>query len=672
MRRLPKHVLYYGRDEPPAEQVPLRAGPLSAVYVAGDLRYIRFSEWEVVRRIYVAVRDCQWGTLDNQLSNVQMDLREDAFSITYDAMCREGEIDFAWRAEITGKADGTVTFVMDGKARSTFGKNRIGVCVLHPPVPGDVTRPGPTGKPIRLPAVPCRVEHSDGTVERGFFPAEIAPHQPFKDIRAFTHEIDERVSLEIRYVGDVFEMEDQRNWSDASFKTYSTPLALPYPARIAEGTRVQQRAVLRLQGTSANEAGIRRSTPEMKDRCVMWAEPRGRVPAVGLGLACRPMPLDETEMRRLRALNLHHLRVELDLGRADYPEALAEAAGQAAQLGVALEAAVILAGDVEPCTGELVRHCRRLAAAVWRWMVFDAHGVCPPVKAIEAARKVLAGYDRSARFGSGSNVHFTELNRNRPPVRGLDFVCYGTTPQVHAFDNLSLVETHLTHHDMVRTARSFCGATKPLSVTPITLRPRSRAEEGGPPDRQAKDADPRQMSLLCAGWTLALLGVLGEQQVSSVTLYETVGPRGVMGAASGRSADAASVAMPPDVFPTYHVLADVGEFSGGTIHLPRHVPGVGAVLLSRGEPSGPQAERVRFRTMLANLTSQPVSVHTQSRSRRARVRCLDETNAEAAMSDPEAFRSTQADQVETTGECVTVAFGPYGMATIDWETDGTR
>ena len=32
--------------------------------------------------------------------------------------------------------------------------------------------------------------------------------------------------------GETFEMEDQRNWTDASFKTYCTPLSLPYPIKI--------------------------------------------------------------------------------------------------------------------------------------------------------------------------------------------------------------------------------------------------------------------------------------------------------------------------------------------------------------------------------------------------------------------------------------------------------
>ena len=36
---------------------------------------------------------------------------------------------------------------------------------------------------------------------------------------------DEKMEAELAFEGDIFEMEDQRNWTDASFKTYCTPLA---------------------------------------------------------------------------------------------------------------------------------------------------------------------------------------------------------------------------------------------------------------------------------------------------------------------------------------------------------------------------------------------------------------------------------------------------------------
>ena len=38
--------------------------------------------------------------------------------------------------------------------------------------------------------------------------------------------------------GDIFEMEDQRNWTDASYKTYVRPLALPWPYTLPAGTEL--------------------------------------------------------------------------------------------------------------------------------------------------------------------------------------------------------------------------------------------------------------------------------------------------------------------------------------------------------------------------------------------------------------------------------------------------
>src|SRR5207253_2179233 len=143
-------------------------------------------------------------------------------------------VDFVWRGSIEGRPDGTIRYEMDGEARSTFRRNRIGICVLHPP--------------RECAGAPYRVEHDAGRVEQGVFPKLISPHQPIMDIRALSHEVLPGVWARVAFEGDVFEMEDQRNWTDASFKTYSTPLALPYPVEIAAGTRVRQAITLSLEG----------------------------------------------------------------------------------------------------------------------------------------------------------------------------------------------------------------------------------------------------------------------------------------------------------------------------------------------------------------------------------------------------------------------------------------
>jgi sensor histidine kinase YesM len=62
---------------------------------------------------------------------------------------------------------------------------------------------------------PCRVERIDGTIIESFFPFYISAHQPFKEMRAVSHRVTEDLEAEVRFEGEVFEMEDQRNWTDA-------------------------------------------------------------------------------------------------------------------------------------------------------------------------------------------------------------------------------------------------------------------------------------------------------------------------------------------------------------------------------------------------------------------------------------------------------------------------
>ena len=74
---IPTRVVYYGKDEPLPERRAAARGPLTLVWENGDLRYIKMGDIEVVRRIYVAIRDRNWGTAPNTMSNLVMDVGED-------------------------------------------------------------------------------------------------------------------------------------------------------------------------------------------------------------------------------------------------------------------------------------------------------------------------------------------------------------------------------------------------------------------------------------------------------------------------------------------------------------------------------------------------------------------------------------------------------------------
>src|SRR6185436_15104828 len=106
MKVLSKNVIYHGRDEPLPQRVALQAGPVSLFYEGGDLRYLRLGDREIIRRIYAAVRDRNWGTIPAKLTNVDLVDRRDSFRVFYEAEHREGDIHFAWRAEIVGEPSG--------------------------------------------------------------------------------------------------------------------------------------------------------------------------------------------------------------------------------------------------------------------------------------------------------------------------------------------------------------------------------------------------------------------------------------------------------------------------------------------------------------------------------------------------------------------------------------
>ncbi len=651
--KLSKNVLYYGQEEPLPAQLALRAGPLSLVYEAGDLRYIRLGDQEILRRVYVAIRDHNWGTVTPRLSNVQIDLAADSFRINYDVTNQQGDIDFFWHGTITGDSRGAITFRMDGQARSTFRRNRIGFCVLHP-----VDCAG------RL----CRIDHVDGTVDETPFPQYIAPQlvidgtvkpvHPFEEMRAMTYPVLPGLSAEIRFEGDIFEMEDQRNWTDASYKTYCTPLRLPFPVEVQAGTEIHQAVTLSLKGqipaiTETTATGLTFS---------VGAAPTRPLPRLGLGVASHGRPLSKQELSRLRALNLSHLRVDLPLGEPDYPDRLRQATTEANSLGIKLEVALFLSDQAETELKQLVDLLAEIKTPVWAWLIFHRAEKSTGEKWLKLARPYLAGYDPAAKIGAGTNVFFTELNRARPPVELLDLVCYSLNPQVHAFDNLSLVETLAAQAATVESARQFCGDL-PLAVTPVTLKMRFNPNATGPepeppPGELPPQVDARQMSLFGAGWTAGSLKYLAESDVHSLTYYETTGWRGVMETATGSPLPDKFQSLPGAVFPLYHVLADIGDFAGGEV-LPTqssHPLQVEGLALRKDG---------RTRLILANLSAEVQHVTVANLPAQVRVRLLDETNVIAAMQAPEEFRHQEGNPQPNLAGKLQLQLRPYAVARID-------
>src|SRR5271165_4065917 len=507
----------------------------------GFLRKIVHGETEIVRAIYAAVRDEHWNTVEPDIEVRHVRVEQNGFRVDFDALCQAAGICFCWSGSI--EADGPkLTFTFKGEARSSFRKNRIGLCVLQP---------------IReCAALPCLIQDTRGKWSEAFFPGYISPHQPFKDFRGLRWSPRSGVEAELLFQGDVFEMEDQRNWTDASFKTYCTPLAQPFPVPVQAGDRVDQRVAL-----TVNREGL--STEARTAECTVdFTEghaSRKPLPSVGFQLV-GSLRHSEEVLEQLAAVRPRHLRVELDLASEGWPQELRRASNVADRLCAKLHAALFLTEDVERQLSAFrdAADPTRVAAC----FVFDKAEKSTSERSYTLARRILDGLPVVA----GTSANFTELNRQRPPREAA--MVYSFNPQVHAFDDLSVMETLEAQVTTVESTRRFCDG--PIHVGPITLRPRFKPNATGPEDDAGGEnalpaaVDPRQRKLIGAAWTVGTLAnLLGREQVASLTFFETVGWKGVL--AGPASLPAAFGAQSGEIYPDYHVfraLADATELLG--------------------------------------------------------------------------------------------------------------
>ena len=594
-------IRLYGTDEPVEPPRILRAGPLSVEFEAGNLRHICYHGYEMIRAVSFVVRDKNWGTYAPEISNLNFHEEPDTFRISYDAAVSEKDQEFHYSAAIEGKSDGSVNFHGHGTAISEFLTNRNGFVVLHP-IEG-------------VAGAACTVEHVDGTIEETRFPLLINPVQPMTELRAVTHEFLPGLKVTCRMQGDTFEMEDQRNWTDASYKTYVRPLALPWPYVIAKGGTIDQTVTLKVSGTATEvEAVDRRLTLAVGEPAIDHP-----MPALGLGLDPKDLDATEQSLGVLRHAAPCHLVSHYNphLGHSEADLKRMAAIGKALGVDLWLEFVIPSVDRFEQDLQELGRLVTRLGNPFIAVMVSPAPDLkctlpgspwppCPPLdRCYRAARAAFP----QARLGGGMFSFFTELNRKRPPVSLLDFVTFTTVAIFHAGDDRSATEGLESLPYLAKSVAAFIEG-KPYHVGPsaigLRMNPYGEAPMANPDNiRQAMNGmDPRQRGLFAAAWSVGFVARFAAEGASALTLGGTAGPFGI--------AYAKSDYFQPwfdehgGLYPVFHVIKGMAGLRG----LP-------LIDVSISQPRELQAIAVQrekeIEVWLANLTDQTVSVEIESK-----------------------------------------------------------
>ena len=477
--------LVFGRSEPPPAMILLRAGSLTLELdpEIGAIRYLELPDGtEAVRAVYPSVRDEHWRTLPPEVRALEVERREDGFSASFDLAYRLG---YSAKVRIEGDPTGIV-YRYAGVASEGFATNRVGLCVLHP---------------ISLADEPVEIRHPDGTRESGRFPDLVQAEWPFRDVVGVSTKLP-GTKVEVSMEGEVFEMEDQRGFGDASFKTYCYPQSRPYPYRIEAGETVTQTVRIVAKPWGSRVEGL----PPLPDgeAGLLFIDESLPVPLVGI-LA------DEGTDPALFAF-----------APVDFVRMPAEAA---AERGLPLELSVDLSKEPQAAIERALARIATLAQPPDRIVV-------RPVSAKAHVAALREGLDDVLVLVAGSDLG--ELNRSDLKEADADGVGFGFVPMAHLDDDRSLFENVESLPDLAATAAERTEG--PIVVGPLRLN---------------RDPDPRTDSLLFAAWLVSALASVFRSDVDAVALFDLDGADGLF--RDGRP------------IPAYHVVADLHEFADGDL-----------------------------------------------------------------------------------------------------------
>ena len=644
-----------GRPELPAVPTELRAGPVRYLLDGIDVRHVREGSVELVERIYMAVRDAPWNTIPGLVSDLVITRGQDTSRVSFHVRHRHEDIDVEWDGLIEGDPDGTLRYTIDVVLHGVFRYSKIG-CNVHHPLDGSVGRP-------------FWARTADGEL-RGVLPVDIDPQRivggtlsgMFAPYDELAIEVAPGIEAVTTIDGDLLELQDHRNWIDANLKSYATPLALGFPFTSSDGQRIRQVITIRRSGARPTPAVV-------ADPVLRLGGPIGPAPRLGLGMRSDGQPLTTAELALVAVVRPHHLRVDLVLRDDAWVAELDRATTEATAVGAALELAVAANDESGAMLDRLASRLGERPVTVDRVLVralsggFSAVVGATPADLVRLVAERLRHVLPEPVIAGGTDQSFSDINRDRPTDTAVRAISCSMSPTVHAADDISVMENVPGAGEVVRFARTLVDGVpdgRQVVVSPVTLATRFGPYPAGPAaDGDLPPAvDVRQAALFGAAWTVGALAAMATAGVSSVTWYETAGWRGILQGDTPPPMPDRFPAVVGEVFPVWHVLADLAGWRDLTIRgcestMPQVTAG-----LALDTPDGPAL-------LVANLTPTAQRVRLEGLPGTiAHVRTLDDAAVAWALADPDAFRTQAGATMPVRAGALWLGLGPYAVARV--------
>jgi hypothetical protein len=330
-------------------------------------------------------------------------------------------------------------------------------------------------------------------------------------------------SLKVISTGKILEAEDQRNWTDNTYKIYSGSLAEPRPFTIEKDVTWEQQI----------EFEVAVPTGSIIDGAKIVARDIPSLPRIGLQFNTESLlPIDDLE-KALFILDIDHIRINEE-------SLTAQKIATVNKSGLTLETALLSSHQ----GADLAREVEHLSARVPAGSRLLIH---------REGREIVQAEDLPKNnslnsYISGSDAYLVDLHRNKYNFG--DSVSYSMVPTVHSADLETTFKTLYTQRESIEFAKKFVAPQ--VSISPITFSTRGNPETGHLRDNRINFAQPEMAlqikNLSSAAWTLGSIFALASAGAYSGTWHELFGDYGVI------FSEGSAIKFSP----TFHALAALG------------------------------------------------------------------------------------------------------------------
>ena len=473
------------------------------------IRNVRYKDVQMIDLLYTAIRPWDWSTLDPNEHSEDVKVTGDKCVITIKDLFADA---LDARTEITISNANTFTVAYELRGLAEYSVNRWGICFCLNSADWMGSTVDSQGNQFRLPASISPQRVVDG-VTQGLFPAANEMHFVAPDNR----------SIKVNSTGKVLEAEDQRNWTDNTYKIYSGSLSEPRPYIASAGSVWSQSVTFEVNPPS-------KSVPDGSKIVIKEID---SLPSIGVQFNSDSLLPTETLDTAFVLLDIDHIRVNEE-------SLTAQKINSISTNGLIVEAALLSSNSGERLHQDIAHLNKQIPAGSRILIQREGREI--------VEESDLPQNNSLSSFVPGTDAYLVDLHRNKYQFG--ESVSYSMAPTVHSTDMETIFKTLYTQTESINFAKEFLAPQ--VLISPITFSTRGNPETGHSRDQRINFANPemslRIRSIEGAAWTLGSIFALASADAYSGTWHELFGEFGLIYTENGAV----------KFTPTFHALSSLG------------------------------------------------------------------------------------------------------------------